>query len=484
MARSAKGRAPAAATNKKAAKPKGKLRVRMYRVGFGDFFLLTVPSAGGPQHVLIDCGVHSGTTGKGDIGTLRAAVADLAKETGGRLALIVMTHRHADHISGFSRCADQFASFKADAVWMPAWEREYDQTAFAFQAELHAMAERLQTHLAAREDREGVAMLDMLHNATGTAPMGAAKGGGSNAKSLEILKSGFGVAPDYYAANDAPKLPKALAAAGLGARILGPPPIDDIAFLKLMDLKKGVGQYLDAAEGQRHDARAFRPFGDVWTAGPGDYGARAFDEWAPRDAQGKPLSDPEARHHEVMEKILQDAQPSALFTAVKTLDGFLNNQSLVVLFTFAGKKLLFVGDAQAGSWEHWLYEGGEPTTTPSGALAAKSAELLASLDFYKVGHHGSTNATPIAAVEAMGKGLVAMCSTEEKTYGTESKGTEVPRVPLLAALDDKCALVRSDQIAVEVGGEVRPPGEKAPKALAKPKKGKLVRGDFYIDYLL
>ena len=33
-----------------------KLRVRMYRVGFGDCFLLTFDGDEGPKHVLIDCG--------------------------------------------------------------------------------------------------------------------------------------------------------------------------------------------------------------------------------------------------------------------------------------------------------------------------------------------------------------------------------------------------------------------------------------------
>ena len=45
----------------------GRLRVRMYRVGFGDFFLMTIPTDSGPEHILIDCGVTNGRTGKGDI---------------------------------------------------------------------------------------------------------------------------------------------------------------------------------------------------------------------------------------------------------------------------------------------------------------------------------------------------------------------------------------------------------------------------------
>ena len=37
--------------------------MRMYRVGFGDFFLMTVPGKNGPAHILIDCGVHAANIG-------------------------------------------------------------------------------------------------------------------------------------------------------------------------------------------------------------------------------------------------------------------------------------------------------------------------------------------------------------------------------------------------------------------------------------
>src|SRR3954453_8409822 len=111
------------ATKKGSAK-KGELRIRMYRVGFGDFFLLTVPSPDGPQHILIDCGVTKGTSGKGDIATIKSAVRHMAAETEHKLALIVVTHRPQDHIVGFSRCADEFQKFQVGAVWMPFWETE------------------------------------------------------------------------------------------------------------------------------------------------------------------------------------------------------------------------------------------------------------------------------------------------------------------------------------------------------------------------
>ena len=38
------------------------IRVRMYRVGFGDFFLLSLRKGESVEHVLIDCGVHAKPT--------------------------------------------------------------------------------------------------------------------------------------------------------------------------------------------------------------------------------------------------------------------------------------------------------------------------------------------------------------------------------------------------------------------------------------
>ncbi|HEV7767988.1 MAG TPA: MBL fold metallo-hydrolase [Thermoanaerobaculia bacterium] len=473
---------------------KGELRVRMYRVGFGDFFLVTVPSDDGPQHIVIDCGVTPGTTHKGDIGTIKDAVAHMAKETDNKLALIIVTHRHMDHIIGFSRSADLFKQFTVDAIWMSYWETEYDEQAVKMQAELTALALDVQTHLAlsARADLDTQDMLGMLRNATGfdhtDLSLGMAagakpktgKGGGTNAASLALLKTGLGVKPEYYAKGDKPKLPKRLAKTGLVAEVLGPPPADALTFMKLTDLKKGVGQYL-GADGTTEAGMKFDPFGPAWHATADDYPESAFREWAPR-VQGQ-LPDFSVRHNAALEAAVNASQPSALFTAVKALDSFLNNQSLVVLFTYEGRKLLFVGDAQAGNWEYWMY-GGTPTKAPSiDDIAAEGKAVLSSLDFYKVGHHGSTNATPITAVDTMEGDFVSMCSTQEDTFGSRQNASEVPRDPLLAALAKKSAVIRSDDVAVTIGDGV-PAASEAPKALPKPARGKLVAGSIYIDYFL
>ena len=89
----------------------------MFRVGFGDFFLLTVPTAKGDKHILIDCGVHAK-----DLGSIRNAVDQMASDCGKDLALVIMTHRHADHISGFGTCSDVFSQITVDRSGCPGSE--------------------------------------------------------------------------------------------------------------------------------------------------------------------------------------------------------------------------------------------------------------------------------------------------------------------------------------------------------------------------
>lgn len=478
----------------------GPLRIRMYRVGFGDFFLLTVPTDDGPEHILIDCGVTPGRTKKGDIGTLKDAVKHMADETKGKLALIIATHRHQDHIIGFSRAADVFQKFRSNvgAVWMSVWETEYDpnerkgkkkgrqeRMAFKGQQELTSLALGMQRHVAlagaASADAGEIAAL--LQNATGVDPVelaaaeghgagaGAGKGGGTNQASLAFLKTGLGVKPQYYAKGDQPALPASLARAGLKATILGPPPIDEIEFMKLMDLKKGLGQYLDNADGGLPDSK-FLPFEEKFHADAAAYPDAAFREWQ------RGAKDPA----KAMEQAVQASQPGLLLTAARTLDNFLNNQSLVVLFNYKEKRLLFAGDAQGGNWEYWMF-GGTPTKAPSiDRLEKDSKGILEHLDFYKMGHHGSTNATPVSAVETMGGDFATMCSTQEDSFGSVANESEVPRLPLLEALGRKSRIIRSDQVQVNYNGTKVPAVKGSPKTLPKPLHGKVEVGPIYVDY--
>src|SRR5438105_4989984 len=81
--------------------PSGAFRakVRMYRQGLGDCFLITLPRAKGkPFRMLIDCGVILGTSDPEPIMT--SVVEDIVKETEGHVDVLAATHEHWDHLSG------------------------------------------------------------------------------------------------------------------------------------------------------------------------------------------------------------------------------------------------------------------------------------------------------------------------------------------------------------------------------------------------
>ena len=75
-------------------------KVRMYRQGLGDCFLISLPrEKGGVFHVVIDCGVILGTPNAA--AKMQAVMQDIIDTTQGKIGLLVVTHEHWDHLSGF-----------------------------------------------------------------------------------------------------------------------------------------------------------------------------------------------------------------------------------------------------------------------------------------------------------------------------------------------------------------------------------------------
>jgi hypothetical protein len=119
-----------------------------------------------------------------------------------------------------------------------------------------------------------------------------------------------------------------------------------------------------------------------------------------------------------------------LLEIVRQLDDQMNNTSLILLFEVGKKKLLFPGDAQFENWSYAM------TAAPD---RKDVADLIADVDFYKVGHHGSLNATPRqwlwqAFKKKKGRQLQTMVSTMSGKHGKVSSKSEVPRRTLVRAL--------------------------------------------------
>lgn len=119
------------------------IRIRMYRPGFGDCFLLSFGSAESARHVLIDFGAHH----RGEIGTMEPIMDDIEETTGRHLHLVIATHQHRDHVSGFGKFAERFGRFRIHEVWMPWTENPDDADAVALQKKQLALYDRLETHL-------------------------------------------------------------------------------------------------------------------------------------------------------------------------------------------------------------------------------------------------------------------------------------------------------------------------------------------------
>ncbi|HEX5379187.1 MAG TPA: MBL fold metallo-hydrolase [Phenylobacterium sp.] len=399
----------------------GKIRVRMYRVGFGDCFLLSLPKPGkGHWQILVDCGVHSA----GDVGTIAKAVENLRDETGSRLDVIIATHAHQDHVAGFARCATDFAKMSVGEVWLPFTEDPADTQAVALRKKQLALMEALALHLAATGDtgEKALAAKAMIENAR------------DNGTALRLLKTGLpGARVRYLSAGLDMEGPAGIE--GLKVSIKGPP--RDQAFLARMDPPKSDRYLAAGADG----------------AIGAQNGVRPFPAGLPREAMPAMLRlSPE-------EEAALRKQSEDLSMIAFSIDQALNNSSIVALMNFGHEVLLFPGDAQYGNWASWLDD-------------PNAVELLSQVTFFKVAHHGSHNATPRRVIEGLTQGgAVGMVSTQVKPWKS------IPRIPLMEALDARTdhRWVRSDALIIAGAPD-------APNVPQGPLAPGFAAGPFWYDY--
>ncbi len=414
--------------------PDSAIRIRMYRVGFGDCFLVSLPvGAAERRYILVDCGVHA----QGDIGSIEQVVADIVAVTGGKLAIVIATHAHQDHISGFDRFGDQFAKFEISEVWLPWTWDPADPNAVKLQTKQAAVVEQLAAHFAA------LAAVGSLATTTAAAANAITNLRG-NAHAIALLNSGFGVGAKvrYLKAGDTLTDPAGLP--GLSVRVLGPPQSE--LFLAQMNPPAGQ-QYLGTEAGGPEHTTRVEPFGARWRVSPGA------------------LPSLETRLLRADEERLDHATSSPAEDLAFALDQARNNESVVTFITYRGQNLLFAGDAQYGNWRWWL-DNEQPD------------QILPEVAFYKVAHHGSVNATPKDALEKMADGhFAAMVSTQSIPWAS------IPRVPLMQRLSDKTKqkIMRSDWLPVK--GAPGPSPNSAPTEPASPPSG-FAQGTLWFDYVV
>src|SRR5689334_3547640 len=96
---------------------KSSVSIRMYNVGLGDCFLLRFPDEERERKVLIDCGVHVSGPGPHKISeVVDQIIEDVTDDETPRIDVVIATHRHRDHVSGFDN--PRWGEVEVGEVWL------------------------------------------------------------------------------------------------------------------------------------------------------------------------------------------------------------------------------------------------------------------------------------------------------------------------------------------------------------------------------
>ena len=448
--------------------------VRMYQVGFGDCFLASFqydgPAAPGTRdqrHLLIDFGRNARPHFGGDMKEVAQSIKDRCE---GDLDAIVVTHRHEDHLSAFGqKSVAKLIGECAPRLIVRSWTEDPAAGANAGAPALAANRRFLAGIRAARAFAAEVAdgfSLDATE--AGRRLKGAADTEVANQAAVDQLTAWGDASTREFLHHG---LPTSLGTRipGVGFRLLGPPlPTDFPEIAKQIDDNSEEFWHLwtsrlrltlagVAGAEAAADRGSARP-----GAGAGRPGARSKSSEAPGEIG--PV-------RWLTERVRQQ-QVSSVLRIVRWLDDVMNNTSVVLLITAGDRRMLFPGDAQYESWQ-WI--------TQRSPDAARNRRALAKIDLYKVGHHGSRNATPKQSLYKLWapdgtpvRPVLSLMSTREGVYG-ESDQTAVPNANLRAglavaplrllttlqdppAVDDRILAFEVSALAKGRGGfEVKPP---------------------------
>ena len=435
--------------------------VRMYRQGLGDCFLLTFPRDGRPLYMLIDCGVLLGT--EDQTGWMERVAEDIRRTTDGHIDILVATHEHWDHLSGFLQATDVFNRIGVGELWL-AWTEDPDHELATKlrrgrEATLRALAQaHLRLRAAAPDDADGLqSVLEF------SGPL-AASGQQSLGAALEYLRKKVS-RPRYCRPGEEPfTLPDV---EGVRVYVLGPP--EDEKLIKKSDPTKSGREVYELAASADVDGsflaaitqtgaleedagidarRAYEltlPFDLAHLVPTEAAKADPFFKRAYYGVHGKATKVDEWSWRQIESDWLTTANDLAL-----KLDNDTNNTSLALAIELApsGDVLLFPGDAQVGNWLSWANLVWPKGAEPGDVDRATAESLLARTVLYKVGHHASHNATLRAqGLELMrSPELVAMIPVDEK-MAREKKKWDMPFGPLLRRLEEKTKgrVIRADQ---------------------------------------
>lgn len=463
--------------------PRGGAAVRMYRIGHGDCFLIAFDGGGDrPVFVMIDCGYKPGSpdflspklTNRAD-----RVAKDILAVTEGRIDVGVITHEHQDHLNGITE--PRYRDLKIDEVWLAWTESETDELARRLRIKHHDTLAALAGARAALSGSELADVIDELASLElggegKTVPAHkalAASGGWTNKSALRFFRTRSEKPPRVIYPHQ--QIIPLTASKNVRVFALGPPydedAIDDLDPRKSESFPSGItgghaiAPTLSAAltsngsqTGQpfspRHSEALGNSSSDSWTWFRMHYG-QGRD--SPKNASQTP---DETADNAEFRRIDNEWRYSAERLAL-AMGNDTNNSSLVLAFELGkgGKVLLFAGDAQRGNWASWANK-----TFEDGDRQIQVKELLGRTVLYKVGHHGSHNATLNGKASDthpnlswLGRGrygdeFTSMITAVRAWATQKSVGWDHPLPSIKEALLDKCGgrVLQTDTDVVEL----------------------------------
>ena len=402
------------------------LTIRTYQVGFGDCFLLSFQYPKRERHILVDFGSMRRPKGSSSslMNDIARNIVQRCTPASGKpkLQVVVATHRHQDHIRGFATRKDGkgpgdiIASLEPEAVVQPWTE--------------HPEAPEDAEVAPSRDDRRAfVTQLDRMHAVAGSVEnqlkrlrsvdpsMRERLGflGEDNIKNASAVKNLMKMGKRHIYAHEGASLALGHLLPGIKIHVLGPPTLTQSDAIKQQvdkhpkeywHLQQSLAELVDEDELLFPEAARQRRAG--------------YARWFIRR--------------------LEQARADEFLQIVTMLDNQMNNTSLILLFEVGDRLMLFPGDAQIENWQHALSK-------------EKYQKLLRKVDVYKVGHHGSLNATPKESLwgkfsrrgpKSKERRLTTILSTMEGVHGNPLRRSEVPRKTLVDTMEDETNLITTE----------------------------------------
>jgi hypothetical protein len=401
-----------------------KLLIRLFDVGLGDCIYCRIPKAHEDDrdfHIMIDCGTLSSTE---YLSTAIDSLKPLLPKIDGKhhVDLLVVTHEHKDHMTGFGM--DLWEDFRFGAIWMSvAMDLNHPEAKRA--RKLHnfavgAMEQALRLNLAVGPElRELAAAMALNETAMTTL--------------RETLPKASKIKANYVhsrSTNNELALPLKHASIS----VLGPE--TDIDFYYL---------------GREGDPSLRRLMGFI-------------DAGLPDVAAAVPQADaiPVPKNLDLADFRQLRSRMASTALAFADLDGKIcNNTSVVLLIEWKGRRLLFVGDAE---WDGAFREGSKGNCAWNVMWNLRKAKLKGPLSFLKIGHHGSVNATPWGQTPAARKGeplaildaiLPVASKAKAKAVVSTHRGRfpTIPRADLLAEIGTRVSNTKIYADEFEAAGQ-------------------------------